>query len=228
MIPLRDTARSRRVPIVNYMLIVLCGLVFLYQWSSGGEGESLIARFGVVPALTYESVFRGHPSVAGIVPLFTSMFLHGGWLHLFGNMIYLYVFGDNVEDRLGHLPYLGFYLLAGLLATLAQVWSSPGATVPMIGASGAIAGVLGAYLFLYPRAKILTLIPLFFFFPMVEVSAVFFLGFWFLMQFVQASLSGAADASGGGVAWWAHAAGFVAGAVLLPVFLLPRRFMTSR
>jgi hypothetical protein len=135
-------------------------------------------------------------------------------------MLYLYIFGDNVEDRIGHVGYLVFYLLCGVGATAVQVWSAPGANIPLIGASGAIAGVLGAYFLLYPRARILTLLPLFVFFPVVEVSAFFFLGFWLLIQFLQGSLSGG---TGGGVAWWAHAGGFVVGAILLPVFLLLRK-----
>ena len=145
-------------------------------------------------------------------------------MHLLGNMLFLYVFGDNVEDRLGHGSYLVFYLLCGAGAALVQVYAQQNSAAPLIGASGAISGVLGAYFLLYPRARVLTLIPLFVFFPVVELSAFFFLGFWFLLQFVQGALSAAGgDAAAGGVAWWAHAGGFVVGAVLLPVFLLLRR-----
>jgi hypothetical protein len=141
-----------------------------------------------------------------------------------GNMLYLYIFGDNVEDRLGHGPYLVFYMLCGVVASLTQVYVQRDSLTPLIGASGAIAGVLGAYFLLFPRSRIVTLIPLFVFFPVVEISAFFFLGFWFLMQFLQGGM--ASDPSGavaGGVAWWAHAGGFVAGAVLLPIFLLARK-----
>jgi membrane associated rhomboid family serine protease len=145
-------------------------------------------------------------------------------MHLLGNMLYLYIFGDNVEDRLGHGSYLVFYLLCGAASALVQVYAQENSAAPLIGASGAISGVLGAYFLLYPKARVLTLIPLFVFFPVVEVSAFFFLGFWFLLQFLQGALSAAGgDAAAGGVAWWAHAGGFVAGAVLLPVFLLLRK-----
>jgi membrane associated rhomboid family serine protease len=157
-----------------------------------------------------------------VATLVTSMFLHGGWLHLLGNMLYLYVFGDNVEDRLGHMGYAVFYLLAGIGASLTEVYFQQESIAPLIGASGAIAGVLGAYFLLYPRSRVLTIIPLVIFYPIVEISAFFFLGFWFLMQFVQGYLFSGMPA-GGGIAWWAHAGGFVVGALLLPFFLVLRR-----
>jgi hypothetical protein len=152
------------------------------------------------------------------------MFLHGGWMHLIGNMLYLYIFGDNVEDRIGHFPYLIFYLLCGITAALTEVYFQQTSSAPLIGASGAIAGVLGAYFLLYPKSRVMTMIPLFVFFPIIEVPAYVFLGVWFVMQFLQGTMSafGGGEASGG-VAWWAHAGGFVAGAVLLPVFLLIRK-----
>jgi len=234
MSPLRDTNKSKTVPFVNYLLIGACGAVFLYESSLGEGVEDFIRRYAAIPSHVSAVVFPpggSFASVAGrvvhggfraLATVFTSMFLHGGWMHLIGNMLYLYIFGDNVEDRLGHVGYLFFYLLVGLGATLTEVFFQQGSSVPLIGASGAIAGVLGAYFLLYPKAKILTLIPLFVFFPVVEISAFFFLGFWFLMQFLNGSLSAGAAAAGG-VAWWAHAGGFVAGAVLMPVFLLIRR-----
>lgn len=222
MIPIRDTTKSRTIPFVNYLLIAACGLVFLFEVSLGQRAELFIQRFGVIPA-NVSVLWRDHQAPFGaLLTLLTSTFLHGGWLHLIGNMLYLYIFGDNVEDRIGHVPYLFFYLLAGVGASAVQVLSSQYSTVPLIGASGAIAGVLGAYFLLYPRARILTLIPLFVFFPVIEVSAFFFLGFWFLMQFVQGTLSYGADVAGG-VAWWAHAGGFLVGAALLPFFLLWKR-----
>lgn len=226
MIPLRDTVRSKTIPIVNYMLIGLCGIIFLYETAQGTRIDQMISRFAVVPADVTAALHAGHFSPTPFLPLLTSMFLHGGWLHLVGNMLYLYIFGDNVEDRLGHAGYLGFYVLSGVGAGLVQVYSGPHSQVPLIGASGAIAGVLGAYFLLYPRAKVLTLIPLFVFFPVVEVSAFFFLGFWFLLQFIQGSA--ALETEGGGVAWWAHAGGFVIGATLLPIFLLGRRMTNHR
>jgi len=207
---------------VNYTLIGICGIVFLIELSMPPGMEMFFQTFGVIPYQIHSTLFQGEISIEAIFPLFTSMFLHGGWMHLIGNMLYLYIFGDNVEDRLGHRRYFLFYIMAGVGASLTEVFFHQQSTVPMIGASGAIAGILGAYFLLYPRARILTLIPLFVFFPIIEVSAFFFLGFWFIMQFLQGSISSGADA-GGGVAWWAHAGGFLAGAILLPIFLLVKR-----
>ena len=223
MIPLRDTIKSKTVPFVNYALISLCGAVFLYELSLGARVGQFVRVTGVTPADISASLLQGHMALRPALTLLSSMFIHGGWMHLLGNMLYLYIFGDNVEDRLGHGPYLVFYLLCGACSALVQVYAQQNSVAPLIGASGAISGVLGAYFLLYPRARVLTLIPLFVFFPVVEVSAFFFLGFWFLLQFVQGALAAGADAAAGGVAWWAHAGGFVAGAVLLPVFLLFRR-----
>jgi len=224
MIPLRDTIKSKTVPYVNYTLISLCGLVFLYELSLGGRVGHFIRSTGVTPADVSVSLLQGHLAAHPALTLLSSMFVHGGWMHLLGNMLYLYIFGDNVEDRIGHGAYLVFYLLCGAGSALVQVYAQQSSTAPLIGASGAISGVLGAYFLLYPRARVLTLIPLFVFFPVVEVSAFFFLGFWFLLQFLQGALaSGGGDAAAGGVAWWAHAGGFVTGAVLLPVFLLYRK-----
>lgn len=222
MIPLRDTTKSRTIPFVNYTLIGVCGLVFLLEASLGPASESFIRLFGIIPAKIQATLFQWEFSLGALIPLLTSMFIHGGWAHLIGNMLYLYIFGDNVEDRLGHAAYLFFYLLSGVGAALIEVFFQRNSTVPLIGASGAIAGVLGAYFLLFPRAKILTLIPLVIFFPVVEVSAFFFLGFWFLMQFIQGSASAGTSAEGG-IAWWAHAGGFVVGVVLLPVLLLMKR-----
>lgn len=233
MIPLRDTTKSKTTPIVNYILIMLCGAVFLYEVSLGVKAESLIQRFAVIPADIAAIVFGNHGSLNSVIvqtihagthplaTLVTALFLHGGWMHLIGNMLYLYIFGDNVEDRLGHVGYLFFYLLCGIGATITEVYFHRESVVPIIGASGAIAGVLGAYFLLFPKAKITTVIPLFIFFPIVELSAFFFLGFWFVMQFISGSLSMGPEA--GGVAWWAHAGGFIVGAALLPIFLLLRK-----
>jgi membrane associated rhomboid family serine protease len=223
MIPLRDRNRSETTPFINYLLIGACIVVFLYELSLGERQEAFFGRYAVLPRAVSLGVAGGGPILAAFLPLVTSMFLHGGWLHLLGNMLYLYIFGDNVEDRLGHGRYLCFYLLCGVGSAVAQVWSNPGSKIPLIGASGAIAGVLGAYLLLFPRARVLTLIPLVIFFPTIEVPAYVFLGFWFVLQFIQASASGGEGEAAGGVAWWAHAGGFVVGGVLLPVFLLGRR-----
>jgi hypothetical protein len=222
MIPLRDTVKSKTIPWVNYLLITLCGAVFLYELSLGERLESFIHRFAVTPVDVSRSLFAGQIAIHPVMTLFTSMFLHGGWMHLLGNMLYLYVFGDNVEDRLGHAGYVIFFLLTGVVAAGAEVYFTPDSAMPLLGASGAIAGVLGAYFLLYPRARVLTMIPLFVFFPVVEISAFFFLGIWFALQFLQASFSAGAGATGG-VAWWAHAGGFVAGAIVLPFFLLVKK-----
>ena len=224
MIPLHDTIKSKTFPFVNTIIILACGLVFLYEVSLGDKAEHLVRTMGVTPSGVARTLFHGNLALLPIATLFTSMFLHGGWMHLIGNMLYLYIFGDNVEDRIGHFPYLIFYLLCGIAAALTEVYFQQASSAPLIGASGAIAGVLGAYFLLYPKSRVMTLIPLFVFFPIIEVPAFVFLGFWFVMQFLQGTMSafGGGEASGG-VAWWAHAGGFVAGAVLLPVFLVIRK-----
>ncbi|MGA9120834.1 MAG: rhomboid family intramembrane serine protease [Bacteroidota bacterium] len=229
MIPLRDTVRSSTTPYVTYSLIAACSAVFLYEVWLGERAESFINRFAVVPSEVFGTFFRGEFSLPVSLTVLSSMFLHGGWMHLLGNMLYLYIFGDNVEDRLGHKGFLAFYLLSGIGAVCAEVIALPHSTTPLIGASGAIAGVLGAYFLLFPRARVLTLIPLFIFFPIVEISAFFFLGFWFVLQFVQGAASSGAGAMGG-VAWWAHTGGFLVGAILLPVFLFlsPRSHAVAR
>jgi membrane associated rhomboid family serine protease len=220
MIPIKDNTRSRAKPFVNYLLILSCGATFVYQIWLGPGFESFVWRFGVVPA-DVTAVTRGQGTLDRLVPLLTSMFLHGGWVHLIGNMLYLYIFGDAVEGRIGHRRYLVFYLLCGVGAAVIQLLSNPTSMIPMVGASGAIAGVLGAYLILFPKARVLTLIPLIIFFPTLEIPAFVFLGLWFVLQFLQGVLSGTADQ--GGVAWWAHAGGFVVGGLLLPLFLLGKK-----
>lgn len=212
MIPLRDVIPSRTTPVVTVGIIALNALVFLYEWSlPDPQFEVFIGAFGLIPA-----AFSG-------TAVLTSMFLHGGWLHFLGNMLYLWIFGDNVEDRMGHGRFLAFYLLCGGLAAIGQVALSPDSVVPMVGASGAIAGVMGAYLVLFPHSRVLTLIPLIVFWEIIELPAVLLLGFWFLMQFFSGvgSLGAANDV--GGVAFWAHAAGFLAGAVLVFAFKRPER-----
>lgn len=220
MIPLHDTTKSRRIPFVNYAIIGSCGLVFFYELSLGPALDSFLGRWGVIPAnvVSIQTSF----SLKSMITLLTSIFLHGGWMHLLGNMLYLYIFGDNIEDRLGHGRYFIFFVLAGIGASLIEVWLRPASLIPMIGASGAIAGVMGAYFILYPRAKVLTMVPLFVFFPVFELPAFLFLGAWFVMQFLNGSLSLGVE-SGGGIAWWAHAGGFLVGAVLLGIFLLFKR-----
>jgi len=214
MIPLRDVIPSRTTPYMTISLIVVNALVFLFELSLGREVEQFVLYFGLVPA------------AFSFVTLFTSMFLHGGFLHFAGNMLYLWIFGDNVEDRMGHGRFLVFYLLCGVVAALAQTIANPHSIVPMVGASGAIAGVMGAYFVLYPRSRILTLLPLFVFWPIIEVPAIFFLGIWFLMQFVSgvgSIVAATAHQPAGGVAFWAHVSGFVAGISAVGIFRRPER-----
>lgn len=221
MIPLRDTNPSRSVPYVVYALIGLNAAVFLYELSLGEDLGRLFASLGVVPSRVTEALDTYADDPVAYLSFFTSMFLHGGWMHLLGNMVFLYVFGDNIEDRFGHGRFVLFYLLTGAAAAATQVYIEPTSVVPMVGASGAIAGVLGAYVILHPRARVLTLIPIFVFFQLIELPAFVFLGLWFLMQIGSGLLALQIGSDAGGVAWWAHIGGFVAGAALLP--LLGRR-----
>jgi len=223
MIPLRDSNPSRTIPFVNYLLIAVNVIVFLFELSLGRGMNKLVMHFGLVPCNLVDDVSTLHFGVTTFLPLFTSMFLHGGWMHLIGNMLFLYIFGDNVEDRFGHFRYLIFYFVAGLAAAATQIYMFPASLVPMVGASGAIAGVLGAYVFMFPTAKILTLVPIFFFFQFIELPAFLFLGFWFLLQIISGTFALGIGADAGGVAWWAHIGGFIAGAALFP-FLRKRRW----
>src|SRR6266849_8269544 len=184
MIPIRDTIRSRTTPFVTIGLIAVNAFFFLQELRFGPELDRLVEVFGFIPARFVSwTELGGAPLDAWrFIPLFTSMFLHGGWAHIAGNMLYLWVFGDNVEDSFGHTRFLLFYLFSGAVAALTLVLFMPDSAVPTVGASGAIAGVLGAYFVLYPRSRIVTLVPLFFL-QLVEVPAIFFLGIWFLMQF---------------------------------------------
>jgi membrane associated rhomboid family serine protease len=211
VIPLRDSTRSNTVPFVTVSLIVINVLVFLGEASLGRHAQAFIMTYGFVPARLSLALEGRGEMVPALLPLLTSIFLHGGWLHLIGNMWYLWIFGDNVEDRLGHTRYLLFYLGCGLAAGLTHALSEPAGVIPAVGASGAIAGVLGAYLVFYPRGSVLTLIPFFFFFTTAQIPAVAFLGFWFLMQWLAGTAALGNPGAGGGVAWWAHIGGFAAG-----------------
>ena len=223
MIPLRDSIRPRRRPIVNPALILANVLVFFYQLTLGHEQLfEFFVRYGVVPA-RFQGVLgflylvlSGQWAIPATVV--TAMFLHGGWMHLIGNMLYLWVFGDNVEDRLGRLGYLLFYLAAGVVANLAQVAADPSSTTPLIGASGAVAGVLGAYFVTFPRSRVLALVPLGFFITMTEVPAVLFLFLWFALQLLNGVASIGFPQIAGQIAWWAHIGGFVAGMLLIRWF----------
>ncbi|CUS97750.1 Membrane associated serine protease, rhomboid family [Candidatus Kryptobacter tengchongensis] len=226
MIPLKDTIPSQRYPIVTVTLIILNVFAFLFELSLGEDLSGFFDLFGVVPATYFELKESGAPFWLIYYPFLTSMFLHGGWMHLIGNMIYLWVFGDNVEDRMGHLRFFVFYILCGVFASFAHVYTNPHSEVPAVGASGAISGVLGAYFLLFPHSRVITLIPIFFFFDLIEVSAFVFLGLWFLIQFFNgvASLGAATYATSGGVAWWAHIGGFVAGFLLSFAFIRRGRY----
>ncbi len=214
MIPIRDTIPSRRLPFVTWALIAANLTVFVWQLSLGPTLAREDALYAFVPAELFGHAPEPAGPVARFLPLLTSMFLHGGWFHLLGNMLYLFIFGDNVEDIFGRFRFLLFYLGCGVASALAQGLSNPCSKLPMVGASGAVAGILGAYFLLFPRARVLTLIPVLFFFPLVEVPAFFFLLFWFFLQFVQGARASAVAAPGGGVAWWAHVGGFTAGLVV--------------
>lgn len=212
MIPLRDAIRSRTFPFVNVTLIIINILVWLFQLSLGSRGEAFILHYGLVPVRFFWGLH--HDLAASVVPVFTSMFLHGGWFHVLGNMWFLYIFGDNVEDRVGHINYFFFYFICGIGAAMAQTFLSPHSSLPIVGASGAIAGILGGYFLLFPHSRILTLVPIFIFIQFVEIPAFIFLILWFLLQFMM----GAFSTGEGGVAWWAHIGGFVAGVVLVFFF----------
>ena len=222
MIPLSDSAPRYRFPVVTVLLIVTNLVVFLYEINLPARGlQRLAFEFGVVPWRTVAAPFDPTISAAeAILPLFTSMFLHGGWMHLIGNMWFLWIFGDNVEDRLGSARYLMFYLICGITAALVHVILNLRSTVPTVGASGAIAGILGAYFVLFPRSRVLTLVP-FFFLWTVRMPAVIMIGYWFVIQLLSGWASLAVPVAGG-TAWWAHVGGFVAGLLLIRL-LVPQR-----
>jgi membrane associated rhomboid family serine protease len=223
MIPLRDENPVSSTPVITWSLLAACVLVFLWQMSLGAPGfNRAIFALGVIPAVLF-----GHaqlpPEIALVPPaatVVTSMFLHGGWMHLAGNMLYLWIFGDNIEDRMGSARFALFYLVCGTAAVFAQSLPAPESPVPMIGASGAVSGVLGAYLLLFPRTRVLVLVPIGFILKVIRLPAVWVLGLWFAIQLISSLL---APADGGGIAFRAHLGGFVAGLLLAPLFLLGRR-----
>ncbi|HRJ76510.1 MAG TPA: rhomboid family intramembrane serine protease [Anaerolineales bacterium] len=218
MFPLYDTQRSRHFPLMNWMLVLLNGLVFYFEVTmTEADLYRFIHTWGLVPA----NLALSNPDTW--INILTSMFLHGGWFHILSNMWILIIFGDNIEDKLGSIRYLIFYLFSGTAAALLQVYFDPASSVPMIGASGAIAGVLGAYLILFPHSRIASLVPIFFIFTMVELPALVFLGFWFVSQLFSGwfALQGA-DASN--VAWWAHIGGFVFGMIAVRLFVRRRYY----
>jgi membrane associated rhomboid family serine protease len=216
MLPLRDENPRRTFPFVTYILIGMNILAFLWELSLGDALQRALFSVAFIPSRFWITGYW----VADLQTIVVSMFLHGGLMHIGSNMLYLFIFGDNIEDRLGHTRYAIFYLLCGFLATLAHAFFSPTSRIPAIGASGAIAGVLGAYLLLFPHARVMTAIPIFFFITFREIPAVFILGFWFVLQlFSGVGSLGVADAQDmGGVAYFAHIGGFVAGMLLVGVF----------
>jgi membrane associated rhomboid family serine protease len=217
MIPLHDDNSTNTPPIINITLIVVCSVVFLWQIYLDEKVQvAVVLSLGVIPA-TLIGGMTLPPELYWVPPeitLFTSMFLHGGWMHLIGNMLYLWIFGNNIEDAMGHVRFIIFYLLCGAIAALSQAIPDANSIIPMIGASGAIAGILGAYLLLYPRAQILVLIPLGPFSRLIYLPAMVVLGLWFILQLINSFFT----ESEGGVAWGAHIGGFIAGMVLIPIF----------
>jgi len=218
MIPLKDDLPGRIFPLITVSLIVLNSLVFFYQMSLGRDEEVFVFKYGAIPWEITHHVDR-NPTVPFPVQgtLLTSMFLHGGLFHLIGNMLYLWIFGNNIEDAMGHLRFLIFYFVCGVIAAISHILTSPNSQIPMIGASGAISGVLGAYIWLHPQARILTLLIFGFFIRIVKIPALGVLGFWIILQLINGTLSLGLK-EGGGVAWFAHIGGFIAGLFLIHFF----------
>jgi membrane associated rhomboid family serine protease len=219
MFPLKDDNPTRSKPFVTWVLIALNAMVFLYQWSLGPPGARLfVFRYGAIASVLLgdQKLPDGVATIPPGLSVVTSMFLHSGWMHLIGNMWFLWIFGDNIEEAMGRLRYLVFYLACGLAASWSHILANPNSSIPMVGASGAIAGVLGAYIMLYPRARIWTLIFLGIFSRLMYIPAVFILGYWFLIQVVSGGM--ARNPNAGGVAFGAHIGGFIAGAALVGLF----------
>ncbi len=216
MIPIRDRNPSGTFPYVTIGIIIVNILIFLYELSLGSGLGEFIMKFGVVPLkVSYYSQVPDLTFINTFFPFISSMFLHGGFVHLIGNMWFLWIFGDNIEDKLGHFKFIAFYFLCGIIASSVHVFFNSQSNVPCVGASGAIAGVLGAYMVTFPRARVVTIVPLFVFIQVMELPAIVVLGFWFVIQFFNGAASITASTSGAGVAWWAHIGGFAAGVIIL-------------
>lgn len=218
MIPLHDDNPTHIFPILTITFISICVLVFLFESGMSAEAKQVfVYAFAAIPAVVTQQASL--PPEITIIPsqlsVITSMFMHGGFMHLAGNMLYLWIFGNNVEDAMGHGRFIVFYLLCGVIATLAHIFQAPSSDIPLVGASGAISGVLGAYLLLYPKARVLVLIPLGIFTQLLRLPAGWVLLFWFAMQLFNSAIT---NPDGGGVAWFAHIGGFIAGMVLIPFF----------
>ena len=224
MIPLRDTTKPLRFPFVNISLIIINICVFIYGQYLVENTHSFILTYGLIP----KDVFAPFVQMSErIYPFFSSMFLHGGWLHLIGNILFLYIFGANVESRMGHLKYIIFYIICGFAAASFQVITSLKSGIPMVGASGAISGILGAYITFFPKSKILTLVPIFFFIQLIHIPASIFIFVWFIIQFISGVGSLGAPNDTGGVAFWAHIGGFVVGLILARFFDNNRRLRVA-
>jgi len=216
MIPLKDTSKTTTFPIVNTVFIVVNILLFIYEMWITSDLSLFLYQYGLVPYVVTTDLDIG--IFHRIYPFFTSMFLHSGWFHIIGNMLFLYIFGDNIEDRMGHFKYFAFYIITGLIAAFIQFVTDIKSTVPIIGASGAISGVIGAYLLFYPKAKILTIVPILFFIRIIYIPATVFIIIWFCFQFVGGLGSLNREGDVGGVAFWAHLGGFLAGLIIANYF----------
>jgi membrane associated rhomboid family serine protease len=228
LIPIRDENPTRSFPIVTLSLILANLGIFFYQFTLGSSAlELFFAKYALFPSQITTGVAVTPIAIKPFfLSIFTSMFIHGGLVHIAGNMLYLWIFGNNIEDVLGHLKFLLFYLAAGLGGAIAHIISSPYSQVPTVGASGAIAGILGAYLILFPYARVLTIVPIFFFIEIIRVPAIILIGFWFILQLFNGFLSLEVASGTGGVAWFAHIGGFLAGLIL--IYLIPKRRTPSR
>lgn len=220
MIPLKDTIPSRSKPIINYLLIIFTCIIFYFQMSAGSKQNFLVDSYAFIPKDLYLFLNGKIISLEPFRRMITSMFLHGGLFHLIGNMLYLYIFGDNVEDRLGHFKYLIFYVMSGFVAAFFHYLFNPLSSIPTLGASGAVAGVMGAYFIFFPKSRVLTLVPIFIFFQIIEIPAFFFLLFWFIMQILYGSASLFSGIQN--IAWWAHIGGFVFGLLIAILFNILR------
>ena len=219
MIPLRDTIPHRRLPIVSVSIIIFNFLIFFIELSKGAFLHNFIYNWALIP----QKIIHTQGLLHKILPFISSIFLHGGWLHILGNNWFIWIFADNVEDALGHFKFLIFYLLCGIGGNLFHFMMNFSSPLPAIGASGAISGILGAYFLLFPFSRVLTIVPFFFFWEIVEIPAFIYLGFWFILQFLNGVFSIGVGRFVGGVAWWAHIGGFLTGVFLLKFFIKTRR-----
>ena len=216
MIPLKDNIKTKNIPFVNYSIIALNIAIFMYELSLGSNLNPFFNEYGLIPSRflstdTFDIYQR-------IKPFVTSMFIHGGWFHIIGNLLFLYIFGDNIEDEVGHFNYFIFYLICGFCAALFQIFSNMISTLPMIGASGAVSGVLGAYLVFFPYSRILTLVPIFIFIQLIYIRASIFIMIWFLIQFIGGVVVSKSVAITGGIAFWAHIGGFICGILFANIY----------